>query len=281
MATREDVIWSRSAFRPFSVARCRFALFFSPFEVLLVGPKRRPQRRFAAFHAVQHSLGAATLAAGGVAGADFRAPLRLAGDDFAADVDLRAAAAFGAVGRDTVPDVDLAARPPRPPVAGVRLAVVFFLFGLLPMAIMTSPPGTPARSTGSVDSPAPRTTASTVGDPLRFSDGFITRFPNRDRFAAYNGTAPIEVSSGHHEIYRLSRRGNSFANPTVTVGRRFSDTFAGIAPSSVPPFIAMQLLGAVIGTGIVLTLYPDAGQRADDVVIPHTNAHQPTVKASS
>jgi hypothetical protein len=30
----------------------------------------------------------------------------------------------------------------------------------------------------------------------------------------------------------------------------FSDTFAGIAPSSVPPFIAMQLLGAVIGTGI-------------------------------
>jgi glycerol uptake facilitator-like aquaporin len=73
----------------------------------------------------------------------------------------------------------------------------------------------------------------------------------------------------------------SFANPTVTVGRRFSDTFAGIAPSSVPPFIAMQLLGAVIGTSIVLTLYPDAGQRADDVVIPHTNAHQPTVKASS
>jgi transposase len=34
------------------------------------------------------------------------------------------------------------------------------------------------------------------------------RFPSRDRFAAYNGTAPIEVSSGNRKIYRLSRRGN-------------------------------------------------------------------------
>ena len=35
----------------------------------------------------------------------------------------------------------------------------------------------------------------------------------------------------------------SFANPAVTVGRTLSDTFAGIAPSSVPGFIAMQLIG--------------------------------------
>jgi transposase len=35
-----------------------------------------------------------------------------------------------------------------------------------------------------------------------------SRFPSRDRFAAYNGTAPIEVSSGNRKIYRLSRRGN-------------------------------------------------------------------------
>jgi arsenate reductase len=73
----------------------------------------------------------------------------------------------------------------------------------------------------------------------------------------------------------------SFANPAVTIGRAFSDTFAGIAPSSVPPFIGMQLLGAAVGVGIVLILYPDAGQRADDVVIPHATAHRPTVKASS
>jgi glycerol uptake facilitator-like aquaporin len=71
----------------------------------------------------------------------------------------------------------------------------------------------------------------------------------------------------------------SFANPAVTVGRVFSDTFAGIAPASAPGFIGMQLLGAVVGTGIVLALYPDIGQRAGDVVIPHPEAHRPAVTA--
>jgi glycerol uptake facilitator-like aquaporin len=46
----------------------------------------------------------------------------------------------------------------------------------------------------------------------------------------------------------------SFANPAVTVGRIFSNTFAGIAPSSVLPYIAAQLVGAVIGFGIAHTL---------------------------
>jgi glycerol uptake facilitator-like aquaporin len=73
----------------------------------------------------------------------------------------------------------------------------------------------------------------------------------------------------------------SFANPAVTVGRMFTDTFAGIAPSSVPAFIGMQVVGAAVGIGIVLVLYPDAGQRADDVVIPHADARRPTVKATS
>jgi transposase len=43
----------------------------------------------------------------------------------------------------------------------------------------------------------------------------IHRFPNRDRFAAYNGTAPIEVSSGDRKIYRLSRRGNRQLNHAI------------------------------------------------------------------
>ena len=73
----------------------------------------------------------------------------------------------------------------------------------------------------------------------------------------------------------------SFANPAVTVGRMFTDTFAGIAPSSVPAFIGMQVVGAAIGIGIVLVLYPDAEQRAGDVVIPHADARRPTVKATS
>lgn len=44
----------------------------------------------------------------------------------------------------------------------------------------------------------------------------------------------------------------SFANPAVTVGRMFSDTFAGIAPSSVPLFIVFQFAGALLGLGLAL-----------------------------
>jgi transposase len=43
----------------------------------------------------------------------------------------------------------------------------------------------------------------------------VARFPSRDRFAAYNGTAPIEVSSGNRKIYRLSRRGNRRLNYAI------------------------------------------------------------------
>src|SRR5918993_597944 len=46
----------------------------------------------------------------------------------------------------------------------------------------------------------------------------------------------------------------SFANPAVTVGRIFSDTFAGIAPGSVPGFILAQLGGAAVGAGLLLGL---------------------------
>ena len=61
----------------------------------------------------------------------------------------------------------------------------------------------------------------------------------------------------------------SFANPAVTVGRMFSDSFAGIAPGSAPGFIAAQIVGALIGLALIVALYPDAARRADDVVVPH------------
>jgi arsenate reductase len=48
----------------------------------------------------------------------------------------------------------------------------------------------------------------------------------------------------------------SFANPAITIGRIFSDTFAGIAPSSAPGFIAAQLLGGGVGLLLVRWLYP-------------------------
>ena len=61
----------------------------------------------------------------------------------------------------------------------------------------------------------------------------------------------------------------SFANPAVTVGRIFSDTFAGIAPASVPGFVVAQLVGAAAGLGLLLILFPSADRTADDVVLPH------------
>jgi glycerol uptake facilitator-like aquaporin len=49
----------------------------------------------------------------------------------------------------------------------------------------------------------------------------------------------------------------SFANPAVTIGRTFSDSFAGIAPEHAPKFIAAQILGAIIGLGLVKALTHD------------------------
>ncbi|WP_194409018.1 aquaporin [Microbacterium cremeum] len=48
----------------------------------------------------------------------------------------------------------------------------------------------------------------------------------------------------------------SFANPAITVGRMFTDTFAGIAPASVLPFIGAQLVGAALGTAVIILLFP-------------------------
>jgi glycerol uptake facilitator-like aquaporin len=59
----------------------------------------------------------------------------------------------------------------------------------------------------------------------------------------------------------------SFANPAVTIGRTLSNTFAGIAPSSVPMFIGMQVLGALLAVALGLFLFPDVP--AADLVIPH------------
>lgn len=60
----------------------------------------------------------------------------------------------------------------------------------------------------------------------------------------------------------------SFANPAVTIGRIFTDTFAGILPGSAPGFVLAQLAGLGIGVALLLALYPDAGRAADQVVVP-------------
>lgn len=63
----------------------------------------------------------------------------------------------------------------------------------------------------------------------------------------------------------------SFANPAITVGRMFSNTFAGIAPSSVPSFIAAQVLGGVVAVTLIrFVLYPAiTPTEAARVVTPH------------
>ncbi|HVS68372.1 MAG TPA: MIP/aquaporin family protein [Mycobacteriales bacterium] len=61
----------------------------------------------------------------------------------------------------------------------------------------------------------------------------------------------------------------SFANPAVSVGRMFSNSFAGIAPGSVPGFVAAQLVGGGVGLGLLVALYPHAETAAPDVVVPH------------
>ncbi|MBN9158382.1 aquaporin [Microbacterium sp.] len=48
----------------------------------------------------------------------------------------------------------------------------------------------------------------------------------------------------------------SFANPAVTIGRTFTDTFAGIAPGSVLPFLAAQLVGSALGIAAAVLLFP-------------------------
>jgi glycerol uptake facilitator-like aquaporin len=62
----------------------------------------------------------------------------------------------------------------------------------------------------------------------------------------------------------------SFANPAVTIGRAFTDTFAGIAPSALAGFIAAQAIGLLVGVGLLLALYPSAGSAADQVVVERT-----------
>ena len=62
----------------------------------------------------------------------------------------------------------------------------------------------------------------------------------------------------------------SFANPAISVGRMFSDTFAGIAPASVPAYIAAQLVGGACAVAAIRVLYPDVTPAdAAEVVIPH------------
>ena len=62
----------------------------------------------------------------------------------------------------------------------------------------------------------------------------------------------------------------SFANPAIGIGRIFSNTFAGIAPASVPGFVAAQIVGGIAAIALLRALYPDVTPaEAAEVVLPH------------
>lgn len=72
----------------------------------------------------------------------------------------------------------------------------------------------------------------------------------------------------------------SFANPAVTIGRAFTDTFAGIAPTSVLPFLAAQLVGAAVGLGMVALCFGRPAPLGEaEVVVPH-GRQQPAARTT-
>jgi glycerol uptake facilitator-like aquaporin len=62
----------------------------------------------------------------------------------------------------------------------------------------------------------------------------------------------------------------SFANPAVTIARSFSDTFAGIRPDDVPPFVVAQFAGALSATLLFRWLVPNLSANADEILVKHS-----------
>jgi arsenate reductase len=82
-------------------------------------------------------------------------------------------------------------------------------------------------------------------------------------------TAPAAVGAYIGAAYFFTSSA-SFANPAISVGRMFSNTFAGIAPASVPGYITAQLVGGACAILAIRTLYPDlTPDEAAEAVMPH------------
>jgi glycerol uptake facilitator-like aquaporin len=88
-------------------------------------------------------------------------------------------------------------------------------------------------------------------------------------------TAPAAIGAYIGAAYWFTSS-TSFANPAISVGRIFSDTFAGIAPASAPAFVVAQLAGGGAALGLLRVLYPELTP-ADDaqVVAREPQPHAP------
>jgi len=88
-------------------------------------------------------------------------------------------------------------------------------------------------------------------------------------------TAPAAVGAYIGAAYWFTSS-TSFANPAISIGRIFSDTFAGIAPASVPAFVVAQLVGGAAALVLIRVLYPDlTPEEAADVVVAHDTDPRP------
>jgi glycerol uptake facilitator-like aquaporin len=82
-------------------------------------------------------------------------------------------------------------------------------------------------------------------------------------------TAPAAVGAYIGAAYFFTSS-TSFANPAITVGRVFSNTFAGIAPSSAPACIVAQIIGGALGIVVIRAVYPGViASDAAGIVVPH------------
>jgi glycerol uptake facilitator-like aquaporin len=138
-------------------------------------------------------------------------------------------------------------------VAGAVLANV--MFDLAPTSIATTDRATAAHGVAEV--------VATIGLLLVIFS--LVRSGRAER-------APAAVGAYIGAAYWFTSS-TSFANPAITIGRMFSDTFAGIAPSSVALFIATQLVGAVVAVLLIRVLYPNTSTPAhnhiDEAVLSH------------
>jgi len=99
--------------------------------------------------------------------------------------------------------------------------------------------------------------------------GDVTRFANRDRYAAYNGTAPVEFSSGGRTVHRLSKRGNRQLNHAVHMvaicqlrqrdsdGRRYFDRRVAEGKTKKE---AIRALKRQVSNAVYRQLVADAGR---------------------
>ncbi|MGW2080620.1 hypothetical protein ACWCOW_27405 [Streptomyces sp. NPDC001939] len=104
-----------------------------------------------------------------------------------------------------------------------------------------------------------------LGDPVRLRLIFGLARTGQARYA------PVAVASYIGAAYWFTSS-TSFKNPAVTIGRAFTDTFAGIAPGSLGPFVAAQLVGAALGLGLVVAVF---GRLAPVPAVPAGLQDQP------